>query len=328
LAALALLSLLGMAGGPAMALTAPAPGSVAGLPAAAVAVAGCVVAAWWATRRRDREAAYALTATACLWGGAAGARLAVWWELPAGPALALAVAGVLAAAAAARLVTRHAAGHLAAAAVLAAVAAAPAVGAASQAGVRAAAPLLVLAIGIVPRLALTAGGLGLADYRVRHGGQLPPAAVAERLRRSEVLLTGTLAGVAVAAAGLGLVLVTAPGAWDRWLGALIGLTLLLRSRVFSGLTHVIPIRVAGALVLAVQLGWLANQSPAISGWLPALAVAALLGMVSVSAVALSDISRARVKQLLDAAEVVAVAAMLPVAAGALGWYRFAAGIIG
>jgi type VII secretion integral membrane protein EccD len=328
LAAAALLPLLG--GGPATMLTAAAPAT--GAAAAAVAAAGGVAAAWWAGRRRHPVAGYALAAAGCLWGGVAGARLAGRWELPTALVLAGAAAGVLATAAAARLVTRHAAGHLSAAAVLAAVATtvatAPAAGADALTGVRVAGPLLVLVIGAVPRIALTAGGLGLADYRVRHGGQLSPVAVAQRLRHSEVLLTGTLVGIAVAEAGLGLALATAPGTWDRWLGALTGLALVLRSRAFSRVTHVTPIRLAGALVLAGQVGWLAHASPARSAWLPALAVVVLLALVAVSAVALSDISRARVKQLLDATELVVVAAMLPVAAGALGGYRFAAGIIG
>jgi hypothetical protein len=59
-----------------------------------------------------------------------------------------------------------------------------------------------------------------------------------------------------------------------------------------------------------------------------LVAGTLVAMVAVSAVTLSDISRSRVKQLLDAAEVVVVAAMVPISAGALGWYRLAAGIIG
>jgi type VII secretion integral membrane protein EccD len=304
----------------------------AALAAAALAVAGGVAAAWWADRCRLRDAAYAFAAVACLWGGVAGIRLAAWWELPAVSALGVAAAGALVTAAAARVVTACAAAHLAAAAVLTAAATAIAVpfaaGAAVLTGVRAAALLLILVVGVVPRIALTAGGLGLADYQVRHGGWLSPAAVAERLHRSEVLLTGTLAGIAVTAAGFGVVLVAAPGAWDRWLGGLVGLALLLRSRAFSRTTHVLPVRLAGALVLAAQLGLAVHETPVVSAWLPALVLGGLLVLVAISAVTLSDISRARVKQLLDATEVVVVAATVPVVAGALGWYRVAAGIVG
>ena len=83
------------------------------------------------------------------------------------------------------------------------------------------------------------------------------------------------------------------------------------------------VRTAGVLVLAVQLGLAAYRTPTGSAWLPALAAAGVLAATAVSAVALSDVSRARVKQLLDAVEVVVVVTMVPLLAGALGLYRLA-----
>jgi type VII secretion integral membrane protein EccD len=308
-------------------------GAVAG-PAvgAGLAAAAGVGGAWWATRHRSRDAAYALAAVACLWGGVTGALLAGWWALTAVPAGAVAVAVALVAAAAARLATPYGTGHLALVVVLAAaawgLAAAVGAGADLMAAVRVEAVLAVLVVGVLPRVALTAGGLGFADYQVRHAGALTRSAFADRLRDSGALLIGTLLGIGVVGAGLGLLLTFSPGTWDRWLGLLVGLGLVLRSRVFSQVPHVLPVRLAGVAVLAGNGVRLVLESPATRPWVTMFAVLAALLLVAASVIPLSEITRARVRQILDLTEMAVVVALIPVLAGAHGLYRTVAELTG
>ncbi len=288
---------------------------------ATVVTALAVLGAWWAARRGQEAMARALVAVAGAWGAAAGWTAAVYQQaayqqLESVPAFASAVVGATLATVAARLVTPLAVGQLA---MLVAVAAAAVPGAAfgnTSAAVRLVAVGAVLVVGVLPRLSLTIGGLAGDDYRVRTFGLVSAERLAARIRQSNALLQGAILGVATVGGGAATVLIVTGDRWDRWLATLVGLALVLRSRVFSRVPHVVPLRAVGLAVLATQ-GFLTLRDA-----LPAAGavLAAAVALVVLSAVGLSEVTRARVKQTLNIAEAVAVVAMIAIAAGALGAY--------
>jgi type VII secretion integral membrane protein EccD len=287
----------------------------------AVAVAGLgVLAAWWADRRGHTYGVHAVLATAMLWGGVAGWLLSTYgrWPWPAG--LAAALAGGLLVAALGRAVTAVATGYLAGAAMLA-VAGLP-LGALAlkdhdwMAGVRLDAVSAVLVVGVLARVSLTVGGLAGEDYRVRRGGMVTADALGARIRRSTALLYGGLGAACLTGAAAGLVLTTGDVLWDRLLGLAAGLGLVLRSRVFSRVPQIVPLRAAGLAVLAAQGLDVVRRSPVLA------AVLVSTVLIAVSAVPLSDVARARVKQLLNLAELAVVVAMIALLAGALGAYEW------
>jgi type VII secretion integral membrane protein EccD len=287
----------------------------------AAAVAGLgVLAAWWADRRGHAHGVHAVLVTAMLWGGVGGWLLSTFWQWPWPAALAAALAGGFAVAALGRAVTAAATGYLAGAAMLA-VAGLP-LGALAlaghdwMAGVRVDAVLAVLVVGVLVRVSLTVGGLAGEDYRVRRGGMVTAEALAARIRQSTALLYGGLAAACLAGAVTGLVLTSGDALWDRLLGLATGLGLLLRSRVFSRVPQIVPLRVAGLAVLAAQGLEVAQRWPVVT------AVMASTVLVTASAVPLSDVARARVKQLLNLAELAVVVAMIALLAGALGGYEW------
>jgi len=285
-----------------------------------------LVAAWWAGKRTHHVAASALAATAVLWGGLAGWLASLFPGWPVAVSMASASVAALATAAAARATTKAAVAHLAATAVWCA-AAAP-IGVFALAGfdpldaARIVAVLAVLVIGVLPRLSLTVGGLAGADYRVRNAGQVSASELTARIRHSDTLLHGSLFAVATTGLAAGLFFTFSGLWWDRLLGLAVGLGLLLRSRIFTRVPHILPLRAAGLIVLIGQTLLFARQDAVAGPWLVAIAAGAAAVIVAVCAVTLSDIARARVKQVLNLAEVAVVAMTIPLAAGGLGLYRW------
>lgn len=299
--------------------------SVVGL---AVAIAGLGIAgAWWARRRGMGVAVAAALAAAAAWGAAGGWSVASFTPWPPTARAVVAVTGVLVVAALARLVTERASGLLAAAALLVVagtvVALGDARGSGPLPGLRIAAVFAVLVVGVVPHVSLAAGGLAGADYRVRSFGLLTGEEFASRLRTSTALLQGGL----VAAAAVGVtagVYLSGGSVWDRCLGIAVGAGLLLRSRAFSRIPHILPVRVGGLLVVLIAALHEVQRSPALRAVTIPLAVAVVVAGVGLSAVPLAAVARARVKRVLNYAEVVVVVALVVLAAGASGVYDWVA----
>jgi type VII secretion integral membrane protein EccD len=323
------------AGGTGLALAALLPAAreprAAGTVVVAVLVAGLLaVTGWWAQRRGHPRAAPLVLAVAALWGGVAGWSAATFPAWP--PAAAAGAAGVGAAlvAALARALTPAATGHLAGLSVLTAATAGVGVtalaGADPLAGVRVVAVGAVLLVGVLPRVSLAAGGLAGADYRVRQHGQVSSEELARRIATSTAWLSGGMLGTAIAGAGSGALLIAADSAADRSLGAAVGLALVLRSRVFSQVPQILPGRVAGLLVLALAGARVVSDVPALRPGTVPLAAVAMAAAVAVSAVPLSEVARARVRQLLDRAELVAVAVVIVLAAVALGGFGWVSAV--
>jgi len=285
----------------------------------AATVAGLgVLAAWWADRRGHAYGVHAVLATAMLWGGVGGWLLSTFWRWPWPAGLAAALAGVLVVAVLARAVTAAATGYLAGAAMLAGAGLPPGALALAdhdwRTGVRLDAVLAVLVVGVLARVSLTVGGLAGEDYRVRRGGMVTADALGARVRQSAAVLYGGLGAACLAGVAAGLVLSAGETLWDRLLGLAAGLGLVLRSRVFSRVPQIVPLRVAGLAVLAAQALEVARR------WPVAAAVLASTVLVAASTVPLSDVARARVKQLLNLAELAVVVAMVALLGGALGGY--------
>lgn len=188
--------------------------------------------------------------------------------------------------------------------------------------VRFLAVLLALGIGALPRMALALGGLSGLDYEVRQVGQTENARFEESLANSDRVLLGTLLGVVVTAAfAVCLLAFTGDGGRDLVLAALVSLALLMRSRLFDRVSHVLPVRLAGL----VGLGATGAAAALTHTWalvaLPAVALVLCAAVAALSAVHLTDVPRASLRRLLNGVEIAVVAAMCVAAVWALGVYE-------
>jgi hypothetical protein len=182
----------------------------------------------------------------------------------------------------------------------------------------------VVTVGALPRASLAVGGLAAADYRVRNALLLTQEALVARIRQSSRLLTGAVTALAALGGGAGLALVYRPGVWDGLLALGVGLGLALRSRLLSRIGHVLPLRLAGVAVVAALALRHGAQSELLAPWLAVITLLAVALLAGISALPLSDITHARVKQSLNWLEYVVVIAMVVLAAGAFGLFELAA----
>jgi type VII secretion integral membrane protein EccD len=290
---------------------------------AVVIAGGCVVAGWWADRSGYRQAAQVVIVTGGVWGWLAGFLSATLAQLAWPGPIGAGAVGALVVGAVARALTPLATAHLAAGGLLGAAGAG--LGAVTLSGidylqaVRVTGVLAVLAVGVLPRMSLSLGGLASADYRVRTFGLLDGGELADRIRQSTALLYGAIAAVSAVGTATALVLTFRGDVWDRLLGTAIGLGLLLRSRAFSRIPHVLPLRTAGVAVLVGQGLWVVQEypegSPAVAGIAAAITI-----VIALSAVRLSDVARARLKQVLNLAETIVVVLSIGLVGAATGLY--------
>ncbi len=302
------------------------PEDAASLAAAALVAALTMLGTWWAVPRGHRLPAGLLIATGMVWGGIGGWLVGVWsaWDQPGRWASAL--VGALAVAIAARIITSLATVHLATAVVLAAAAIGFAITAAQGWEVISAARveivLAVLLVGSLPRVSLSVGGLASADYRVRNSSMITTDNLSERVRRSSWLLAGGLFGSSVVGGLTAIWLAYSDSDWDRWLSVLAGLALLLRSRMYSRVMHVVPLRLAGVMVLGAHGVRLVGDYPGLRPWFVLLVGLVGTAVVALSALPLSEISHARTRRLLNWTEIGVVAVLVVLAAGALGVFQW------
>ncbi|MGK5530591.1 type VII secretion integral membrane protein EccD [Streptomyces sp. URMC 129] len=178
----------------------------------------------------------------------------------------------------------------------------------------------VVALGFLPRFALSAAGLTALDDR-RSGG----ASVSRY--RVDTALAATHRGLALAtvvtagsAAVAGWLAVTEADAWTVAVTALLGVVLLSRARAFPLAVEVVALLAAGG-VLAVRLLvlWADQPGQSAAGPLAALCLLAVLPLAMV-AVRPPDHVRVRLRRLTNLVESVGVVALIPVAVGAFGVY--------
>lgn len=312
----------------AAALLAQAAGPVGGMAITAqLSVAGVLAAAAIAAGRAGEA-----VAAACLLAGCGWAALAGWGASSAGgPVAALggaAVAAFLLAAIAllgypGALVHGGAVGVIAIGAGIAGIAAAA--GARQQDIAVGLAVAAVLAIGAAPRVVLAA--TGLRPFESERAATVVDVTVA----RADRLLIGLLIGLSLVATASALPSAFAGDAVSRAFAVGIGIALLLRSRSFSQVPHLLAERIAGVgLLAAVVIAWyLAEPGSGVPLVLVTVVVVATLAAVSgLTASAETAVGRARTARALDLAEQVLVVAMIGLATGMLGLFDWVGSVLG
>lgn len=305
-----------------------ADGSDAVVGAAAAVVALLAATAWTGRLGRDRDARL-VAVVGLVWAVLLGDAVARALELGPWSALATVAVTVAVVAALARTVSDAVTAHVSATLVLAvALLVLAATGLSdvdTQQAVRVLPVVALLAVGVLPRVSLSVGGLAGADYRVRHAGRVSDADLRRRFRVSNDLLVGGLVGIAVVVVVGGLLLDTDGDDWDRTLALLLALTAALRSRVFSRVQHMLPLRLAAVLVLTAVLAQALDGADLMTWLVPAVSLALLAGL-GLASIRLSEIQRARVKRTLNLAELVTVVVLIVVLAGAMGVYDALGGL--
>ncbi|WP_422769942.1 type VII secretion integral membrane protein EccD [Plantactinospora sp. WMMC1484] len=189
--------------------------------------------------------------------------------------------------------------------------------------------LVVFAVGLAPQLAL--GSSHLVDLLRRQeesqwvGRELVAAAVG----RGQAVLTGAVAGIGLVATAVSVLLLAGGSVVGMLLGGVLALVFALRSRAFTRLGQVLPMLVPPVVagVVAV-LGTLhrAGAEPTVTAW--ALVGATALLVVAVVAAGrsrLDDVGAARLRQLFDLVEMVAVLGLVPLVIAVFGGFAWAAG---
>ncbi|MFC5676452.1 type VII secretion integral membrane protein EccD [Aeromicrobium endophyticum] len=303
----------------------------AGDPApAGIVVAALLFATWWAATLARVLDAQVAAATAMVWAAVLGSAIGDRAEVDTWEVLAFAVVAVAVTAGVARLLTPAATAHLAAAAVLLVVGLAHAVVDATSAPVEQATRILpvlaLLTVGTIPLISLSVGGVASADYRVRHVGRLDLTALQARYRASNAVLIGSLVGIALVVVWGGIALDLRDDPWDRTLAVSLAVAATLRSRLFSRTPHMLPLRTAGLVVVAFVASRFTIEHADAAPWLAVVVAAAMLAAIGLTSAPMSDITRARVKRLLNILEFLVVVDLLVVLCGAIGIYERIGGI--
>jgi hypothetical protein len=186
--------------------------------------------------------------------------------------------------------------------------------------------LALLVVGSIPLISLSVGGVASADYRVRHVGRLDLAALQSRYRASNAVLVGSLAGIGLVIVVGGIALDLRDDPWDGTLALSLAAAASLRSRLFSRAPHMLPLRTAGLVVIAFVLVHFALDHEDLAPWLVVIVAVVMLAAIGVTSVPMSDITRARVKRILNAVEFLVVVDLLVVLFGAVGVYEQIGGI--
>ena len=186
--------------------------------------------------------------------------------------------------------------------------------------------LALLTVGTIPLISLSVGGVASADYRVRHVGRLDLAALQARYRASNAVLVGSLVGIGLVVVWGGIALELRDEPWDRTLALSLAVAATLRSRLFSRTPHMLPLRTAGLVVIAFVASQFTIEHADAAPWLAVVVAAAMLAAIGLTSAPMSDITRARVKRLLNILEFLVVVDLLVVLCGAIGIYERIGGI--
>jgi ESX secretion system protein EccD len=261
-------------------------------------------------------------------GGVAGA-VAAWAAVDAGGWSAGPRAGALVGVAGVTLVVLGFAtrlrrgGVIGGAVVLAFLAAWFAAGWAGLAGARLGAVLglaSVMAIGVLPRVALATSGLALLDDRRTEEREVPRREVSAAIGAAHTSLVISTVASAASAAVAGWLLAREPSAWTVSLALAIVLVLVVRVRMYPLLLEVLALVGAAAMVLlGLWLAWVrAGDEPV--GPLLGMAAAAVLPVL-VLTVDPPGHTRARLRRLGDRLEALAVVVMPALAVGVFDVFR-------
>lgn len=184
----------------------------------------------------------------------------------------------------------------------------------------------LFALGVMPRVSMTTGGLFGMDRRIQAGQTATTEDLRLRLERIDAMLCGGLVALSFSVAITSVILTLDGGVFEGWLGVGAAFALLTRSRVFDQIRHVAPLRIAGT----AALGWAAwtwlNDVTEMSPWLPAVAVLVALGYAGTTTVPRSTVGSARTRRIVGVAEIVLVSALVAIAGKVVGIYDMVAGM--
>ncbi|WP_324617469.1 type VII secretion integral membrane protein EccD [Streptomyces sp. NRRL S-1868] len=172
----------------------------------------------------------------------------------------------------------------------------------------------VLALGVLPRLALAAAGLTRLDDQGAGGAELRRGSVGTALTTAHRGLALATVVLASSTALAGWLLLQAESGWATGLAALLALVAASRSRAYPLVAEVVALQAAAAFV-TVRLFMHAVPQAAVAG-MGGLALLPLL----VLAVRAPEHLRVRLRRLLDLLEAVAIVALIPVALGLFDTY--------
>lgn len=192
-------------------------------------------------------------------------------------------------------------------------------------GVRAMGIALALCVGALPRVAMVMGGLSGLDYEVGRSGQVATDRFEETHNNSDRLLLGITMGVAVSGGIVTALLgYLSAGLPDLLLCGLLGLLLVLRSRLFDRIRHVLPLRLAGVAGLGAAGMAVVNTYPVFGPWLPAAVLVGGVLLSVLSWVKLNDVPRASLRRILNWTEIVVIMALFGIFAWGMGLFDFVA----
>ena len=190
-------------------------------------------------------------------------------------------------------------------------------------GVRSMGLALVLCVGALPRVAMVMGGLSGLDYEVGRSGQVATERFEDTYHNTDRLLLGIVLGTAVSggavAVSLGLL---ATGLPDLLLCGLLSVLLVLRSRLFDRIRHVLPLRLAGVLGVGATGVAVVGEYPFLAPWLPLIVLLGGITLGVLSWVRLTDVPRASLRRFLNWTEIVVIIAMFAVFAWGMGLFDF------
>ncbi|MGW9348780.1 type VII secretion integral membrane protein EccD [Nocardiopsis flavescens] len=302
----------------------------------AVAVLGTLfaVAAMLAAARRPLPAvANVLFAAACVWGAVAAA-VAAGLVTRSEPLVTLAFALVGALLVAAVGWALHETGlpyiaGLGVVALAAAVLVVVGIFVSPVYGARSMGIALALCVGVLPRVAMVMGGLSSLDYEVGRSGQVATERFEDTFTNSDRLLLGIVSGAAVTGGAVVVLLgAMAAGLPDLLLCGLLSALLVMRSRLFDRIRHVLPLRLAGLVGFGATGFAVVGEYGFLAAWLPVAALLAGIVLASLSWVRLTDVPRASLRRLLNWTEVLVVIAMCGVFAWGMGLFALVARMTG
>ncbi|MFJ7961790.1 type VII secretion integral membrane protein EccD [Streptomyces sp. NPDC096324] len=176
----------------------------------------------------------------------------------------------------------------------------------------------VVALGVLPRLALMASGLSGLDDRRSSGTSVSRYQVSTALTATHRGLALATIVLAVSAMAAGLLVLRAPSAWTVLLAVVVAVVLALRVRAFPLVIEVVALFGAGAVV-AVRLVGVWQEHSGAAGPLAVLVTLAVLPLM-VLAVQPAEHVRVRLRRFGDVLESVGVIALFPLVIGAFGVY--------
>ncbi len=180
-----------------------------------------------------------------------------------------------------------------------------------------ASPALILALGVLPQLALSTSGLVGLVQQGEVGGAVARTELTRRLRRAAARVDGSIIAVAAAGAFATVALVATGGPGQVALGLLLALLFALRSRTFTAATLVGAVLAAPVFALiAVSFrlpSWLTGLSTVGTAAVPIVALLVVLAVVALFGYTrLHELNAARVTRLLDLMDLLCTIVFLPV----------------